>query len=123
MWDTYNAAAPPQGSQSCGSFWWRELIKLMPIYRGVTKVLVNDGRTTLFWKDDWNNAIYADKYPRAFSYPNNEDLSVRDFLTATTLHEPFQIPFSMQAHEELKLPQLDVTAVNFEDHDDVWSYC
>ena len=76
-----------------------------------------------FLERQLNNAIYADKYPRAFSYVHEENLSVRVFLTATTLHETFQLPLSMQAHEELKMLQLDVMDVTFEEHDDVWSYC
>ena len=70
-----------------------------------------------------NNAIYADKYPRAFSYVHEENLSVRVFLTATTLHETFQLPLSVQAHDELKLLQLDIEEISLDDRQDVWTYC
>ena len=48
---------------------------------------------------------------------------MQGFLTAPTLHATFQLPLSLQAHDELKLLQLDMAAVVLEDQDDVWSYC
>lgn len=63
----------------CGSFWWKDLIQLMPIYHGVTMVQIGNGSSSLFWKDNWNQTIYADTYPRAFSYTLIKDASVKDF--------------------------------------------
>ena len=94
----------------------------MPIYHGITQVQVKRGDLVLFWKDDWNQSLLAEQYPRAFSYVLNEDLPVHGFLTAHALHETFQLPLSIQAHDELKLLQADLTAVTLEDCDDVWSY-
>ena len=76
IWDTYYSDAIPHATAPCGSFWWRELVKLMPTYRGVTKVLINDGRSTLFWKDDWNQRVLEETFPGAFSYTTTEDASV-----------------------------------------------
>ena len=98
-------------------------MSISDIYRGITKSEVFSGDTILFWKDNWNKDVYADKYPRAFSYIHHEDLSVRDFLTTATLHETFQLPLSVQAHDELKLLQLDVADVSLDDREDVWAYC
>lgn len=105
IWDTYYADSVPHAVDTCGSFWWRELIQLMPVYRGITQIQVKCGSSTLFWKDNWNQAIYAEKYLRAFSYVSDEYSSVREFLTASTLHTTFHLPLSLQAHEEFKLLQ------------------
>ena len=95
----------------------------MPVYCGISQVQIKRGASVLFWKDNWNQSILAEQYPRAFSYVLNEDLSVQNFLTASTLQATFQLPLSLQAHDELKLLQLDMAAVVLEDQDDVWSYC
>ena len=30
IWDTYYASSPPQSTQNCGSFWWRDVMRLYP---------------------------------------------------------------------------------------------
>ena len=86
IWDTYYASTVPHAAAPCGSFWWRQLTKLMPVYRGVTKVKIGAGDTALFCKDDWNNSILSETYPRAFSFTNDEDASTRKFLSITHLN-------------------------------------
>ena len=92
IWDTYYSDAIPHAMAPCGSFWWRELVKLMPTYRGVTKVLINDGRSTLFWKDDWNQRVLEETFPRAFSYTTTEDASVQKMLSISNIREAFHLP-------------------------------
>ena len=53
---------------------------------------IGAGDTALFWKDDWNNSIYAESFPRAFSYTLNEDISVKALLTSADLHVNFHLP-------------------------------
>lgn len=36
IWSTYYTSSVPRAAGPCGSFWWRELIRLMPIYRRFT---------------------------------------------------------------------------------------
>jgi hypothetical protein len=108
---------------SCGSFWWKEIFKLTPIYRGITKVTIGNGSTVLFWKDNWEDGIHSDTYPRAFSFVNNEDASVQDFLTANSLADNFYLPLSPQAMEETRALQLAVAHVQMEpSNNDKWSY-
>lgn len=51
VWDAYYGNKIPHVSDACGSFWWRDVFQLSPIYRGITRVDVGDGSTILFWKD------------------------------------------------------------------------
>lgn len=87
----------------------------MLVYRGIPQVQVKSGASALFWKDDWNQAIYAEKYPCAYSYVNAEDLFVGAFLTTSTLHTTFHLPLSLQAHEELKLLQAEMITMTLEE--------
>lgn len=43
VWNTYYTHAVPHAAGPCGSFWWREIIHLMPSYRGITTVTIGDG--------------------------------------------------------------------------------
>ena len=51
VWSTYYTDKIPHASDPCGSFWWRDVLQLTPIYRGISKVEVNRGDKILMWKD------------------------------------------------------------------------
>ena len=51
VWTAYYNGLVPHATEPCGSFWWRGIIHLATIYRGVMTVEVGDGSTALFWKD------------------------------------------------------------------------
>ena len=126
VWSTYYTNKIPHAMEPCGSFWWRDVLKLTPIYRGISKAIVHDGATVLMWKDLWLDATLDEKYQRAFSFAKNEDISVKDFLGSTSLHETFHLPLSVQAMQEIRDLQQEVRHVgNATDptpHDN-WTYC
>ena len=93
----------------------------MPIYRGITKVTIQDGRNTLLWKDLWMDSILASSYPRAFSFTKNEDISAQALLTAGTLGETFQLPLSEQAHAELMDLQQLLAPITLTHREDKWT--
>ena len=95
IWDSYYCDTIPHAHDSCGSFWWKYLIHLMPRYRGVTRIKIGNGSSSLFWKDNWSHSIYAETCPRAYSYAISEDISVKHLLTSTDLHETFHLPLSI----------------------------
>lgn len=101
IWSTYYADRIPHASDPCGSFWWRDLLQLSDIYRGVTSVKVNAGDTVLFWKDMWCNDLISITHPRAFSFSRDEDMSVRTLLSGQTLSQIFHLPLSVEAREEV----------------------
>ena len=122
IWDTYYTDQIPHACDPCGSFWWRDVIKLIPTYQGISKVSLGNGENFLFWKDMWREEILVASYPRALSYAKNEDLSVQQFLGITNLQEAFHLPLSHQAHAELKQLQLEVSEVQLSNEIDKWTY-
>ena len=98
------------------------MIKLIPTYRGISKVTVGNGENVLFWKDMWREEILAEAYPHALSYVKNEDLSVQQFLGITTLQEAFHLPLSPQAHAEMRQLQFQVSEVQLSNEIDKWTY-
>lgn len=106
IWSTYYTDKIPHSSDPCGSFWWKDLLHLSDIYRGVTKVSVGNGRSTLFWKDLWHDNLLSDSHPRAFSYAKGEDLTIHDLLTAGSLGQVFHLPLSLEARQEINDLQL-----------------
>ncbi|XP_037432425.1 uncharacterized protein LOC119299287 [Triticum dicoccoides] len=109
IWSTYYVDKIPHASDPCGSFWWKDILKLTPTYRGISHVVVHSGNMVLMWKDLWLDEVLAESHPRAFSYAKLEDISVRNLVGSQNLNETFHLPLSMQAHDELRHIQ-EITA-------------
>ncbi|XP_073355472.1 uncharacterized protein [Aegilops tauschii subsp. strangulata] len=67
----YSIWRVPHDTILCGSFWWRDICKLMDKFRAVTSVTVGRGDIVLFWSDHWeiNNSCIPlqDRFPREFN--------------------------------------------------------
>jgi hypothetical protein len=63
LWNTYYTGKIPHAMEAVGSFWWKDVCKVMPIFRGIASTSVKDGATTLFWKDAWLDQINFEAFP------------------------------------------------------------
>lgn len=102
IWNAYYNQAVQHASDACGSFWWRDLMQLSDIFRGVTKVKLGNGSMTLFWKDLWGEHTLCDFHSRAYSFARDEDASVQNMLKSETLGEAFHLSLSIQARDEVR---------------------
>ena len=100
VWSSYYSNGQiSHASTGQGSFWWRDILKLCDLFRGISSCTVGNGSTVLFWSDVWNNLL-QDKFPRLYSYAKNKKISVAKFLTSNTLDSQFHLPLSEQAYQE-----------------------
>jgi len=113
----------PHVTSDKGSFWWRDVLKLCDMFRGIATCKVGDGSTVLFWLDFWNDNIMQTKYPRLYTFAKNKNISVVQFLTNNTLEIQFHLPLSEQAYHEYQSLQdyLQIIQVQQEDKD-TWQY-
>jgi hypothetical protein len=100
IWNTYYQNSIPHATDSCGSFWWKSIMKLSPVFRGVAECSVGKGNSVLLWKDNWSHGIMQHNYPCLFSYAINEDISVAEITDSTDLIDLFHLPISPEAFTE-----------------------
>lgn len=115
IWSAYYTDGVPHAMEVCASFWWKDVMQLADIYRGITMVQANIGDTILFWKDMWQHQILSESHPRAFSFAVDEDMSVKTLLSVGSLSEVFNIPLSAQAECEVEGLQALTASVNLQD--------
>jgi hypothetical protein len=48
VWDAHYVNRVPHAQDLCGSFWWRDILKLVDNFRGVASVKMGSGNTFLF---------------------------------------------------------------------------
>jgi hypothetical protein len=47
----------PHAITDKGSFWWRDVLKLCDLFRGIATCKIGDGSTVLFWSDLWSDNV------------------------------------------------------------------
>lgn len=62
IWSSYYAHGIPHMVDPCGSLWWRDLMQLSDIFRGVNMIKIGNDSTTLFWKDLWGDHTLCDSH-------------------------------------------------------------
>lgn len=85
-----------------GSFWWKDILRLNTLYRGIARCNIGDGASVLFWEDLWSAGILlSTSFPRLYSFVHNPQASVKEILQAENLEQTFSLPLSEQAYHEL----------------------
>jgi hypothetical protein len=52
IWNTYYSNGElAQAEKEKGSFWWKDLLKLCDITKGIAQCLIGNGATIIFWTD------------------------------------------------------------------------
>jgi hypothetical protein len=82
VWENYYQNGKLLGQQKKGSFWWRDIIKLTNLFKGVAIPKVQEGSTILFWQDLWNEQILQQQFPELFSFALNPNATVKAVLNA-----------------------------------------
>ena len=72
VWEKYYSNGSLPFTQKKGSFWWRDVLKLLDSFKGMDMINIQDGRTCLFWEDLWNNRVPKLHFPELFSLPKTQ---------------------------------------------------
>ena len=100
VWSLYEPG-PPHAQTPRGSFWWRDIFKLIHTFRSITTSTVGNGESTLYWKDFWHGqTLMCDSLPHLYSYVLEEDTSVADMCRMENIEDNFALPLSAQAYGE-----------------------
>jgi hypothetical protein len=79
VWRYYSNSVP-HASKLCGSFRWRDTMKLADKYRNVCTVKIGARDSTLFWSDNSEGMILQDNFPRLFSFSIDANRSVKEVI-------------------------------------------
>jgi hypothetical protein len=99
VWNHYEQEVP-HAAKPCGSFWWRDIVRLSDQYREICSISLGQGDTTLFWSDKWRQDTLQSKFPRLFSFALDKNIYVKKVLQTEDISELFYLPLSTQAFEE-----------------------
>ena len=104
--DAYYFNSVPHAIITSGSFWCRAMFSLSDAYRAITKCVLGNGVSILFWSDNWLQSKMEDRFPRLFSYAIDKLQSVAEFMGGDNALQWFHLPLSVEAHEEYAQMQI-----------------
>ena len=78
IWSKYYQDKVPHAAREVGSFWWKDVLRLSTIYRGIARCTLGDGSSVTFWDDLWSDGIMSLKFPRLHSFAIDPNLSQED---------------------------------------------
>lgn len=115
VWNKYYDSKVPHECRELGSFWWRDVMRLNIIYRGIARCTLGDGSTVSFWDDLWSNSILSLEYPRLHSFAKDSSVSVQQLMLEQDLSDVFALPLSIEAYDELQALQSHLEGIEYDD--------
>jgi len=123
IWDKhYRNGRLPSSNIPKGSFWWRDVLKLLHKYKGMASVMISDGQSCLLWDDLWNGHVRKLQFPELYSFAKNKSISLSKALGTVTFHDLFILPVSIEAYNQLQDFQLELSEILLNDENDRWTY-
>jgi hypothetical protein len=101
IWVKYYTSKVPHAAREMGSFWWKDILRLNTLYRGIAMCEIGDGSTVCFWDDLWAGEVLSHTYPRLASFVRSDGESVKQTIQSDDLDTIFVLPLSEDAFDEL----------------------
>ena len=76
IWDKHYRNGKLPNHIKKGSFWWRDIVNLIPQFKETTTIQIKNGETCMFWKDKWLNQILLHEFAESYSFAKNKSISV-----------------------------------------------
>jgi hypothetical protein len=121
VWEKYYSNGKLPSHIKKGSFWWRNILKLLDQFKGMAPISVQSGPTCLFWDDLWFGQVPRLAFPELYSFTKKPNLTLAGAKSQNFI-ENFNLPLSEEAFDQFIL--LEGAVQNFQPSEakDVWSY-
>jgi hypothetical protein len=104
-----------------GSFWWRDVLRLLGKFKSCASVLIQSGSSCSLWHDPWCDPVPSQAYPHLFSFTRLEFISIAK-ARSLDIGNLFQWPLSEEAFDQALVLAQSLDALENSDSDDIWSY-
>ena len=104
-----------------GSFWWKDILKLLDKFKGLASVTISDGRTCLLWWDLWEGQVCAQVNPELFSFAKMKNVTLQRVLSPIAIDHLFHLPLSSEAYSQLLLLSERSDAIQLSSSLDTWT--
>jgi len=121
IWESYYEAGSLPSMAKKGSFWWKDILKLLDKFKGLARVNINNAKSCLLWSDMWNDKVPMIAYPELYSFIKSKNTILAEAKTSDNLLNLFHLPLSQQAFGQLTQLQQDLQQITLNDNNDFWT--
>lgn len=89
VWEKFYPNGKLPNHTKKGSFWWRDILKLLDCFKSFSLVQIQNGQSCQFWSDRWNQQPWKLQYPELFSFAKNKAISVSNFYSQQHIQNAF----------------------------------
>lgn len=119
----YNANRLPQASGPVrGSFWCRDVLKLLSKFKSFAVLLVRDGATCFLWHDPWNSTIWSQQFPELYSFCRDRSISLKAAIAQPLPKDLFHVPLTTEAYTQFQQLVQSFQNLQLQHTPDRWSY-
>jgi hypothetical protein len=121
IWESYYEAGSLPSMAKKGSFWWKDILKLLDRFKGLAKVNINNAKSCFLWSDLWNDKVPMIAYPELYSFTKSKNAILAEAITSDNILNLFHLPLSQQAFGQLSQLQQDLQQITLNDNSDSWT--
>lgn len=122
VWESYYSNGRLPGNISKGSFWWKDVTKLIHKFKSIAKVDLKDGMTCMFWSDMWLGMIPETSFPELYSFAKTKTTTFSSAMNEHSFQNLFHLPLSEEAFSQFTQLQNLMDSFHFDDARDTWGY-
>jgi hypothetical protein len=84
-----------------GSFWWRDILRLLEKFKGLATVTIDKGDTCFLWHDLCEGLVHSQVLPEFFSFAKAKNISVSKDKEVSDIGILLNLPISAEAFVQL----------------------
>lgn len=122
VWESYYDSDTLLSQGRKGSFWWRDILKLLDKFKGMAKVNINNGKSCYLWLDMWDDKVPKQVFLELFSFAKSQTSTLAVAKRINPLSDLFHLPLSEQAYSQFLQLDSELQQLTLNDDSDKWSY-
>lgn len=111
VWEKYYNNGKLPNHIKKGSFWWKDVLKLLDKFKGMDMISVQNGALCLLWDDLWFGQVPKHVFPELYSFAKKQNMTLEAAKSSSSLIQSFSLPLSTKAYQQYL--QLEGTINNF----------
>jgi hypothetical protein len=94
VWESYYIVKVPHLQTVKGSFWWRDIFRLVTQFRDVAKCIPANRLTISLWEDEFEDQPLSSKFPHLHQFASKKNISVSKALLQLDPLSLFNLPMT-----------------------------
>jgi len=120
IWEKHYSNGKLPSHTRKGSFWWRDILKLLSHFKTIEAPIVGNGESVLFWTDPWKENPICSSVPELYTFVKNGKHTMQKVINNPDFTSLLQLPISQIAFTQLQRVNALLESVELTENPDKW---